>query len=419
MHRSSNALAAAAFALGAFAFAGCSSDEPAAGAPPVETAANLTARVETIRLAPGTFNEVVELSGAAEATDDAVLSAQTAGTVTSLLDLGRAVGRGTVVAQVDPSVAQAGVQSADAVVGAARSSVAQAQAGVASAQANLDLAEDNFGRQSRLYADSIISATEFNAIRTQRANAQAAIAQARAAVAQAQAGVAQAEAGRRQASTNLGNTRITAPFAGVVEEHLVPRGSQVNPGTPVARVVARGRIKVRAGIPERYAGAVRLGDAVDARFSAFPNETFTGRITFVGASLEASTRTFPIEVEIGNGDNRLKPAMAATLAIRRTTIPDVLVVPRAALVRTEDGRQAVFVVTRTDSGVVARQRVVTLGTTSSAQAIIEEGLEAGEEVVVSGGESVADGDAVQAEAARPAAPARRDTARAGATATRR
>ncbi len=342
-------------------FAACSSSDEAATAE-TEAPTARTIRVETLVLSPSEFDDIIEVSGAVEANEDAVLSAQSSGTVTVLVPLGRTVGQGGTVAQTDASLANA--------------SLAQAEAVLAQAQAQAEFAEDNFNRQQGLYADSIISALEFENVRTQRASANASVAQARASVQQAQA--------------QLRFTRVTAPFSGVVEEHLVERGEQVNPGTPVARIVSTRDVKITAGVPERFAGNINVGDEVQVRLQAYGSEVRTGRITFVGSAVNPQTRTFPVEISMGNSGGMLKPAMVATVLVRREQIQNALVVPRAAIVREADGEIAYVV-----SGGEAQSRKVTTGSSYGDRVVVTSGLSAGDELIVLGQNNVAPGDKVE------------------------
>lgn len=335
--------------------AGCSGADTATE----EAPATRTVRVETMVVAPTVFEDMIEITGTVEATDDAVLSAQAAGTITTLRPLGTSVPAGGVVAQLDPSLAQAGVHQAEALV--------------AQAEAQRALALDSYRRQEGLYRDSIISALEFEGIRAQRATAQAT--------------VAQAEAGLAQARQQLRNTRIVAPFAGRVEEHFAQRGEQAAPGTRVARLVSTGRVKVSAGVPERYAGEVQVGDAVGVRLGSEGGEARTGRVTFVSSAVDPASRTFTIEVELANPEGRLKPAMVATVLMRRDRIENALVVPRAALQRDEDG-QSLYVAVRTDSAIVAQRRMVEIGPGYGSEVVILQGLAAGDEVIVVGQNNV-------------------------------
>lgn len=323
-------------------------------------------RVETVTLRTETFEDIIKATGSVEAVNDASLSARAAGTIVTLLPLGSRVGAGTAVAQVDPGLAQAGLDQA------------KAQAELTSAQ--LDLAQDLFSRQEPLFRDSIISAVEFEQVKAQ-------LSQAKAQHAQATALVSQAEEQLRQ-------TRITSPFAGTVEEHFIERGEQVAPGTPVARVVNTARVKVVAGIPERYAGDIRKGTPVRLGFSSYGAPERTATVSFVGNAINTGSRTIPIEVVVDNADGTLKPAMIADLFVTRATLDDAIVVPQNAVLRDEGGN-SVYVVVRSGPRPTAERRVVELGSSNGGRVRVISGLEAGDELITVGSNNVAPGDVVE------------------------
>ena len=358
--------------LTAVIFAGCSSS-----AAPDEASSNQAqpddrsaVRVETMAAEPTTFEDEIRLTGNISAPEDATLSAQSSGTLTSLKPLGSYVKAGEIVAQVNPNLAQAALKQAEAQVSAART--------------RFELAKDNLGRQEALRQDTIISALEFQNIQAQYGEAEASL--------------EQAEAARVQAEEQLANTGVTAPFAGTVEEHLADRGEQVNAGSQVARLVSSGQLRVEAGVPERYAGDIGVGTSVTVHLGNYGMESVTGQVAFAGAAINPQSRTFPIEVAIANPDGRLKPEMTAQLAVTRRTFEDVLVVPQDAVVRDEGG-QSLFVVAQADTAggnaLTARRLDVRLGAASNGRVVVTGGLEAGERVVVLGQNSLAEGDPVE------------------------
>ncbi len=339
----------------------------------VAAAMNEGIQVETVVLEPAQFSDVIEVSGSVKAVDDATLSAQSAGTVVALAELGAYVERGAAVAQLDPQIPQAAVE--------------QTRASVESAQAQFALAEDNFNRQEPLYRDSIISAIEFETVRAQ--------------LAQSRAQLSQAEAMLASAQKQLQNTFVRTPFPGVVEERSVQRGEQVSPGMPVARVVNTNRVKVTAGIPERYTGDIEVGTPVEIRLNAYNVGKRLGKISFVGAAIDPDSRTFPIEIELDNADRSLKPQMVAQVMVTREDLRGVTVVPREAVLRDELGA-AVFVVTRnTDSTATARRQGVTLGASYGGRVVVTEGVSIGDEVVIVGQTLLTDGDRVRVVARSP------------------
>jgi membrane fusion protein (multidrug efflux system) len=320
--------------------------------------------VEVVRIDRATFRDVIELTGTVEAPDDATLSAETAGTLTALAPLGTTVRRGAAVAQINATMGQAGV--------------AQAEAALEAAEAQAELAEDQFRRQEPLLQDSIISAAEFEAVRTQRASARASVAQARAALAQA-----------RQ---NLAYTRVTAPFTGTVEERFVERGEQVSPGMPVVRLVSTATVDIEAGVPERYANDIRRGTPVRIQPTAYGLPEMSGTVTFVGSAIDPQSRTFPIEISIDNRAGALKPAMIAKLFVTRSELDGVLAVPLAAIVRDERGASVYVAVPAEGDTYLAERRAITTGSSSDGQVVVTDGLEAGDRVVVAGQTQIADGD---------------------------
>ena len=299
-------------------------------------------RVETLVLEPTSFTDVVQVTGTVEAIDDATLSSQTDGPVTMLVDLGTRVQTGAPVAKVDAEEAGAAVEQA---------------------QARFDLAQDRFERQQPLYRDSIISALEFEQVRSERNQARAAL---------------------QQAKTRLSNTIVDAPFPGTVEERFVEVGEQVSPGMRIARLVNTRRVKVTAGIPERYANDIQLGTPVQLDFRRYGAGVRTAEVTFVGNTIDPESRTFTIEVTVPNEDRTLKPEMGVSLRVTRSVLDSVLVIPRTAVLRDETGTH-VYVVDRTsDTTAVARDRSVVLGPETSGSVVADSGLAAGDELIIVG-----------------------------------
>ncbi len=323
-------------------------------------------RVETLVLEPQRFEDIVEVTGSVDALNDASLSAEASGTLVYVAERGTRVPEDSLVARVNPRSARAAVE--------------QAQAQVESAQAQYELAQDTYERQAPLYRDSIISASEFESVRSQRA--------------QALASLNQAKANLSQAREQLASTRIDAPFPGTVEERLQKPGEQASPGEQVVRLVNTRRVRVKAGVPERYVNDLEQGDSVRVRIQSAALGDRWGHLTFVGNTIDPASRTFPIEVEIENPERRLKPEMIAKVFVVRERLENVLVAPRSAISRDEDGLDA-YTVARTDSGAVVQSQRVTLGPASGNRVVIRSGLEPGDELITVGQSDVATGDRVE------------------------
>ena len=323
-------------------------------------------QVETLSLEPRVFVERIEVTGTTEALNDATLSAQSAGTVEGIVDLGATVKKGQVLARLDS--------------GLLLTQVRQAKANLAAARAAKELAQESFDRQKPLYEQKIISALEFRKIRSDLASAEAQLAQAQATLA--------------QANKNFSFTVVVAPFDGVVESRLVKQGEQVAPSVPMLRVTDSRVMKVKAGIPERYAADIKADTEASVRFNAYGIRARKSKLTFVGSVIEERSRTFDVELQLDNADRVLKPSMVARVQVTKTVVPDALVIPVTSVIRDEEGT-SVFIIDRVDGVPVAQQRRIELGVSSGGEVVVTSGLKAEDEVVVLGQNDLTRGDVVR------------------------
>ncbi len=346
--------------------AGCGSEPPnGARSASADTNDVQAIQVETLVLEPTVFQDVIQLTGSVEAFDDARLSAQTSGTVLSIEPLGAFVRAEGSVGQINPSISESAVSQASAIVEAA--------------DAQFALAQENLTRNEPLFADSVISAIEWESVQAQYN--------------QAKANLAQAQAALDQARTTLGHTRVEAPFSGTVEAHYVEPGEQVTPGMAIARLINTHRVKVVSGVPERYAADIVRGTPVRIGFEAYGENHIDGSVSFVGRAVDPLSRTFPIEIVIDNPDGTIKPEMVARVEVTREIIDDALVVPRAAVIRTENGH-IVYLIENRDGGPTAVQRNFVPGPDFGAY-VVATNLAPGDEAIVLGQSKVIDGDRVE------------------------
>jgi len=346
-----------------------SSQSPTTGIP-----ARRIVPVQTVTLEPTAFEDVIALIGVVDAPRDAILSSQSSGTVISIEPLGTRVSKNDIVARIDSEILTA--------------VLAQAESALDVADAQALLADDTFRRQEPLYRDSIISALEFEQVRMQQT-------QARAQVGQAQAFVSQAK-------KQLENTRIRAPFDGTVEFHLTDPGEQVAPGSQIVRIVDTERLRIRAGVPERYAVDIHRGTPVDMDFKAYGVGSREGVISFVGNVIDPDSRSFLIEIQLSNGNASLKPEMIADVFVTRAVLTSQIVLPQTSVLHDELGA-SVYIVDRSDGSARAVRRTVSLGASYGGKTVIAGGLEEGAEVIVVGQTVVTEGDLVEPVSATPAA----------------
>ena len=123
---------------------------------------------------------------------------------------------------------------------------------------------------------------------------------------------------------------IVAPFAGVVDSVSVATGEIVDPATPIFTVSDLSTVWVQADVAERDLGAVKVGDAVEVRVSAFPGRVFAGRVTYIPDQIESATGMAKVRCEVPNPDGALRVNMFATVTILSPQGGDAVLVPSRA-----------------------------------------------------------------------------------------
>lgn len=137
-----------------------------------------------------------------------------------------------------------------------------------------------------------------------------------------------------------GYLRITAPFDGVVTKRNVHPGALVGPsGGPGAqssmlRIEQVSHLRLVVAVPEAYVAGVAAGAKVNFTVPAFPGRTFSGTVARLAQSIDESTRTMPVEMDVWNPDWALHSGMFPQVIwpVRRTT--PTLFVPQSAVART-------------------------------------------------------------------------------------
>lgn len=326
-------------------------------------------RTRTVR--PGIFVDRLQVTGTVEAERTVRLEAEESGRIRAVhAEKGERLPSGAPILQIDDRELRARLEEA---------------------RARAELAREQWERRRQLYEEE-------NAI------SELAYLRARSEAEQAAARVKRLE-------SRLADTSLEAPFAGVLDERPVEVGSNVSPGTHVATLVDLRPAKVSAGVPERYASDVAVGDSATVTVPSLDDEEFSGTLTYVGAAVNEDSRTLPVEVELPNTEGRLKPAMVANVALVRKRWRDAIVAPQDAVLRTSDGF-AVYVVEQGEGGPVARRRPVELGPREDDRVLVESGLETGDRLVTVGQQQLADGDRVRL-AGSPAATDEDDADAAG------
>jgi multidrug efflux system membrane fusion protein len=139
----------------------------------------------------------------------------------------------------------------------------------------------------------------------------------------------------------LANTKIVAPFDGVVDRRMVEVGDYMNIGAPCALVVDEDPFLVIGQVSEREVGILNIGDAGTAKLVT--GEEVSGKIRYVSKTADPSTRTFRVELEVPNAERRLRDGITAEIKISVKTVKAHRISP-AILALDDHGKVGVRIV---------------------------------------------------------------------------
>ncbi|MGF7078258.1 efflux RND transporter periplasmic adaptor subunit [Mucilaginibacter sp. UYCu711] len=303
-----------------------------------------TTDVGVVTVKAGTFTNYVDIQGKIDAEENVTAYPQAQGIITALnVNVGQHVSKGQTLAQLDNSVL--------------KQSILQVETQV-------NLARTLFQRQKNLWDQKI--GTEVQYLQAQ-ANLQSA--------------EKQLEGIRQQADMY----RIKSPINGTVDQMDLKLGQAAMPGTTGIRIVNADLLKIKADVPESYAGKVATGNTVRVLIPD-ANDSLVTKITFAAKVIDPVSRSFPIEVKLPSRKS-LRPNMTAVLKIADYSNNSVITVPIKAIQTSEAGTY-VFV----NENGTAKRKAVKQGATSLGQSEILSGLTSGDQVVVEGASDIEDGD---------------------------
>jgi cobalt-zinc-cadmium efflux system membrane fusion protein len=174
---------------------------------------------------------------------------------------------------------------------------------------------------------------------------------------------------------------VLAPIAGEVVEQLVSVGQLLQPGTTQCFTISdTSTVWVLVNVYQKDLPYVRVGDAVSIQTDSYP-DTFQGRISYIAASLDPSSRTLPARIETANPGEKLKKDMYVTATVQAGKIENSVTVPDSAVLR--DNENQPFVYAEVSPNQFGR-RPVTLGESSQGMTQVTAGLQSGDRVIGDG-----------------------------------
>jgi len=250
--------------------------------------------------------------------------------------------------------------------------VASAEADYTAAEADYTLAQKAWTRQQELYAGKAISQKDLE-------QAQDAINEARSALQRAQQRLKNLHI---NAGLSDGHFSLRSPVSGIVVERNVNPGMEVRPDLdkPLYVVSDLKKLTLLMEVFEVNLSKIKLGQKLSVSVPAYPGVVFPATVQYIAQILDENTRTVQVRCDLPNADGTLLPGMYATINVNSDPEDQAIVIPLTA-VFTEGDADYVFVALEDNH---YKQRLVNIGLRLKNKAIITDGLQANEQVVIEG-----------------------------------
>ena len=326
-------------------------------------------------------NTTQTYTGVATAAGETPLSFRVSGTIRTLpVRLGERIKKGQLLATLDPADLQ--VQSSQS---SAQYEASQAQ--LQSTETQLAAARAAYDRTTKLYESNSVSLSEFEQARSQFQNAQA---QVEASRSQLSASGAQVRAARNQ----VGYTRLTAPFDGVITALPAEANEYAGSGKTILTLSTEKDPEVEVNLPESRIGVVSTKMPVTITFPSLNGQQFKGTVTEV-AYASGDAPSYPVAIRIIEPTPAIRPGMAASVqfSFHDGTGPDNLLLTPIESVTEGPDEKYVFLLTPSDStnNYVAHKRPIVIGQLYDKGFAVTSGLEVGDKVATAGLKQLLDG----------------------------
>jgi HlyD family secretion protein len=271
---------------------------------------NKAEQYRTEKVDRGTVTMTVTATGTLSAVTTVQIGSQVSGVIARLYaDFNSRVTKGQLLAELDPTPFQQQVEQRQADLAKSRIQAANARIG--------------YDRQQRLVKAGLAPQADLDS--------------ARAAYEEANAQVQQSNAALNQSLTSLKYTKIISPIEGVVVDRQYDVGQTVAASfsAPTLFSIAQDmtKMQVQADVDQSDIGRIAVGQTARFTVDSYPDQEFRGRIAQIrlNATVSQNVVTYPVIIEVGNPDEKLRPKMTANVTIDVAMVQDVLRIPNAAL----------------------------------------------------------------------------------------
>ncbi|MDD4830457.1 MAG: efflux RND transporter periplasmic adaptor subunit [Bacteroidales bacterium] len=236
---------------------------------------------------------------------------------------------------------------------------------LATANAQIDNLKIEVSRMEALYASGGISKQQLDQIKTQY------------------------DVAKRNIENLERNITLTSPISGVITMRNFDNGD-VSGAQPILQVMQITPVKLKFNINESFYNKIKLGMSVKAKVQVFEDEEFSGKISLIAPTIDPTTRTFMVEAQFSNGNQKLRPGMFGRVELNLGKAKKVIISDKAVIKQSGTNNKYVFI--EKDGSVEYRQ--VELGRRMGDRYELLSGVNDGENVVISGQTRLLDGKKV-------------------------
>ena len=365
---------------------------PAAAAPEAPAVA-VHGSAATLQALPA----VLSLSGSLAPDETSEVAAPAPGIVTEVLvDVGSQVQKDDVLVRIDRRDASMRLTQATAATAQALARLgikpgdafnAQKVPEVRVAREALDLAETEAKRAKALFDGGSAALSVWDQARVRLEQARGQYDSAQNAARQAWSALQGAKATQDLSEKAQNDTEVRAPFAGVITEKRIAPGEFAPMGRVVAVLVRTDPLRLKFDVPEVDVGKVRLGAEVTLTVAAFPGRTFKGLVKRLGGALKSTARSLPVEAEVPNTDDLLRPGFFCRIDVAIEDKPSEAILVPASAVGSSGSASRVFVI----QGDRAIEHIVSVGRSFEHLVEVRGSVQAGEIVASDHVDQLSDG----------------------------
>jgi HlyD family secretion protein len=324
---------------------------------------------------------VLNASGYVNARRQATVSSKTTGKIVEvMIEEGMRVNEDDILAKLDTSNLDTSFRLAAAQLESSKSALAETLV-------RLEQAQREFKRVKQLVVEKVASASDFDVAEAEARSLEARLIRQHAEVAVAQR---QIEFYQQQ----LEDLIIRAPFTGVVVSKDAQPGEMISPvsagggftRTGICTLVDMTSLEIEIDVNEAYINRVKADQPVTATLDAYPNWKIPGHVIAIIPTADRQKATVKVRIAFEKLDDRILPDMGVKVAFQESesnssaSAPSArrLVIPASA-VHSENGTDFVWLLS---DGKIAKRKI-NVGARESDSVIVDSGLSAGEEVIVS------------------------------------